>query len=455
MSLVSHNPTAGEDIKTFDEFTPAQLEEKLTLASSSFDIWRETTFEERRVKMIKLAEILKSKKRELGTLATLEMGKPITQAMAEVEKCAWACEYYAENVEKILREEKVETGFKESYVRFEPIGVVLAVMPWNFPFWQVFRFLAPAVMAGNVGLLKHASNVPQCALAIEEVVLEAGFPAGIFQTLLVGSSKVERIVQDDRVRAVTLTGSEQAGSMVAVQAGKLMKKTVLELGGSDPFIVLSDANIPHACEVAVNARLQNAGQSCIAAKRFIVTEDKYDEFIEVYKERFARIVVGDPMDEKTQLGPLVNQQSQKEIDKKVQESIAMGAKVIFGAEKIQGPGYFYKPTILTDVKKEMPVYDEEVFGPVSAIIKVSSVEEAIQVANDTPYGLGSSLWTNDLKLAKKIIPKIDAGTVFVNGMVKSDPRLPFGGIKRSGYGRELSHYGVKEFVNIKTVVIEG
>ncbi|MBT3539100.1 NAD-dependent succinate-semialdehyde dehydrogenase [Candidatus Parcubacteria bacterium] len=454
MSLVSHNPATGEDIESFDELTDEQIEKKLAMAQDAFVSWGKLDFDDRKEKMLKLAKILKEKKYELGKLATLEMGKPITQAVGEVEKSAWVCEYYAEHAEDILQNEIIKTDYKESYVQFDPLGTILAVMPWNYPFWQVFRFLAPALMAGNVGLLKHASNVPQCALAIEEMVLEAGFPEGVFQTLLIGSSKVEQIVVDDRIKAVTLTGSEYAGSQVASQAGKHLKKAVLELGGSDPFIVLADANIPQACEVAVNARLQNAGQSCISAKRFIVAQEKYDEFVGIYKERYEQIAIGDPMDEATQLGPLVNRQALEEIDEKVQKSIEMGAEVVHGAKRIEGAGYFYEPTILGNVTKGMPVYDTEIFGPASAIIKVSSTEEAIQVANDTPYGLGSSLWTSDIELAKKLSKEIEAGAVFINGMTKSDPRLPFGGIKKSGYGRELSDYGIKEFVNIKTVVIE-
>jgi len=427
---------------------------KIVQAQDAYLKWREVSFAERAAKMQKLAYIFREKKFVLGKIICLEMGKPISAAIAEVEKCAWVAEYYADNAEKILQDELIVADMKESYARFEPLGIILAIMPWNFPFWQVVRFAAPALMAGNVGLLKHASNVSGCSLALEEAFLEAGFPAGVFQGLLIGSDKVEQVISDERVKAITLTGSELAGSKVAALSGKLIKKTVMELGGSDPFIVLSDANIFEACKAGALARLQNAGQSCIAAKRFIVMADRYEEFLNNFIEMFKGMLIGDPLDEKTKVGPLYAEKAVLEIDNQAQKSIALGAKLLTGGKRWGSKGFFYEPTILADVKKGMPVYDEEVFGPVAAVIKVDSIGEAIGIANDTPYGLGASLWTQNISLAKELAKKIESGCVFINSMVVSDPRLPFGGIKKSGYGRELSHYGIKEFVNIKTVVIK-
>ncbi|MFA6427680.1 MAG: NAD-dependent succinate-semialdehyde dehydrogenase [Candidatus Magasanikbacteria bacterium] len=453
MPIVSHNPTTGKDIQSFEELSIDEINARIELSQSAFQHWRIVSFAERSEKMHTLATLLREKKYELGKLATLEMGKPITQAVGEIEKCAWACDYYADDAEHMLAPEHVSADYAESYIRFDPLGVILAIMPWNFPYWQVFRFVAPALMAGNVGLLKHASNVPQCARAIEHIIEETGFPKGVFQTLLVGSAKVEHIIAHDYVQAITLTGSEHAGSVSASQAAKLIKKSVLELGGSDPFIVLSDADIVRTCEFATAARLQNAGQSCIAAKRFIVVEDRYDEFIQNYREQFSRYIVGDPMDEKTQLGPVVSQASIEELKRQINESVLKGAEIVYGGKQLDRAGYFFEPTIVSHVTKGMPLYDEEAFGPVSAVIIVHDEEKAIQVANDTRFGLGASIWTKDIEKAQKLASHIEAGSVFINGMVKSDPRLPFGGIKKSGFGRELSHYGIKEFVNVKTVVV--
>jgi succinate-semialdehyde dehydrogenase / glutarate-semialdehyde dehydrogenase len=454
MPLTSINPATGEIIKTYDELTSEAVNTKIVQAQDAYLKWREVSFSERAAKMQKLAYIFREKKSVLGKIICLEMGKPISAAIAEVEKCAWVAEYYADNAEKILQDELIAADMKESYVRFDPLGIILAIMPWNFPFWQVVRFAAPALMAGNVGLLKHASNVCECSLALEGVFLEAGFPVGVFQCLLIGSDKVEQVINDKRVKAITLTGSESAGGKVAALCGKLIKKTVLELGGSDPFIVLSDANIVEACKAGALARLQNAGQSCIAAKRFIVMAARYEEFLNNFVQAFKEMIIGDPLDEKTKVGPMYAENAVLEIDNQVQKSIALGAKLMTGGKRWGNKGFFYESTILADVKKGMPAYNEEVFGPVAAVIKADSIGEAIAIANDTPYGLGASLWTENIFLAKELARKIESGAVFINSMVVSDPRLPFGGIKKSGYGRELSHYGIKEFVNIKTVVIK-
>jgi len=454
MPLISINPVTGEVIKAYEELTPEEANKKIAGAEAAYLKWREVSFSERAAKMQKLAYIFREKKSILGKIISLEMGKPISAATAEVEKCAWVAEYYADNAEKILRNELIATDMKESFVRFDSLGIILAIMPWNFPFWQVVRFAAPALMAGNVGLLKHASNVCGCSVALEEAFLEAGFPVGVFQSLLIGSAKVEQVINDERVKAITLTGSESAGSKVASFSGKLIKKTVMELGGSDPFIVLSDANIAEACKAGALGRLQNAGQSCIAAKRFIVMSDCYEEFLKNFVKAFQEMTIGDPLDEKTKVGPLYAEKAVAEIEAQVQKSIALGAKLLIGGKRWGSKGFFYEPTILADVKKGMPVYNEEVFGPVAAVIKAANIGEAICIANDTPYGLGASLWTQDTVLAKELAGKIEAGCVFVNSMVVSDPRLPFGGIKKSGYGRELSHYGIKEFVNIKTIVLK-
>jgi len=451
--IVSVNPATAETIEEFDELSEDQVKYCIAKANEAFQEWKKTSFSERSSLMKKASAVLEKNKEKYGKIMTQEMGKPITQSIAEVEKCAWVCDFYAENADEFLKDEIVKTESKKSYVSHEPLGIILAVMPWNFPFWQVFRFAAPVLMAGNVGLLKHASNVPRSALSIEEVFRVAGFPENTFKTLLISSRAVETVIKDERVKAVTLTGSETAGSKVAEAAGRGIKKTVLELGGSDPFIVLSDAQISTCAAAAADSRTLNAGQSCIAAKRFIVVGEKVAEFENLYKDLMASMKIGDPEDKETQVGPLAREDLLNDLDKQVQESIKMGAKLLTGGKRLDGKGYYYLPTLLTNVKKGMPVYDEETFGPVAAIIKVSDEEEAIKVANDSKYGLGASIWTKDTERAQELAKRIEAGNVFINKIVKSDPRLPFGGVKRSGYGRELSYHGIKEFVNIKTIVV--
>lgn len=448
------NPATGKIEKEFKEHTPAEVEKIIEEAHNEFLLWRQTFFAHRSKLMKKAAIILREKKNEYGKILTTEMGKTLVQAVAEVEKCAWVCDYYADNTEHILSCELVATDASESYVRFDPLGVVLAVMPWNFPFWQVFRFAAPALMAGNVGILKHASNVPMSALAIEEVFKLAGFPPNAFRTLLVSSSLVEKIINNPKVVAATLTGSEPAGKKVSSACGNVLKKTVMELGGSDPFIVLEDADIDASVKTAVVARLINNGQSCIAAKRFIVVEKVYDEFEQKFVDAMKNVKVGDPMDPATELGPIAREDLLVELDAQVKRSVEKGAKILCGGKRISGQGFFYEPTIVANVKHGMPAYDEELFGPVASLIKAEDETDAIKIANDSPFGLGAALWTNNISKAKELATKIESGSVFINGMVKSDPRLPFGGIKTSGYGRELSHYGIKEFVNIKTVWIK-
>ncbi|MFZ1291310.1 MAG: NAD-dependent succinate-semialdehyde dehydrogenase [Melioribacteraceae bacterium] len=454
MAIESVNPTTGKMIKSIDAFTNEKVEIIINEMQNDFFKWKETSFDERKKLMFNAANILRNEKDKYAEILTLEMGKPITQAIAEVEKCAWVCEYYAENAESILQKEFIKTDASESFVQFDPIGIVLAVMPWNFPFWQVFRFTAPALMAGNAGLLKHASNVPMSALAIEEIFHKAGFTKNIFRTLLINSNQVETVIENPKIKAVTLTGSEYAGSMVASKSGKMLKKSVMELGGSDPFIVLKDADLQSAVNTAVTARLLNNGQSCISAKRFIVVEEIVDEFEKLFVEKMSKIVIGDPMDSKTELGPIAREDLLFELHEQVIKSIKLGANLLIGGKRINMNGNFYSPTILSNVKKGMPAYEQELFGPVASVIKVKNEQEAIFVANDTEFGLGASLWTSDIVKAKSLAKQIDSGSVFINGMVKSDPRLPFGGIKLSGYGRELSHYGIKEFVNIKTVWIK-
>jgi succinate-semialdehyde dehydrogenase/glutarate-semialdehyde dehydrogenase len=454
MALISKNPATEEVFGEFPELTPDELKVRLHKAHEAFLLWRETSIAERVKPMKRLAELFRERSTELGTLAAKEMGKPLAQATAEAAKCALAVEYYAENAEKFLTPVSVISDASESYVRFDPIGVVLAVMPWNFPYWQVARFAAPALMAGNVGVLKHASNVPQCAEAFTKLFIEAGFPEGVFQNLPIGSGMVEQVIRHESVKAVALTGSEAAGSKVASLAGSLIKKSVLELGGSDAFIVLADADIPNAAKIAAQARLQNTGQSCIAAKRFIIVDAVHDVFLEAFTREVQAAVVGDPFDAATTMGPLSTEGGLKDIERQVSESIASGATLVTGGKRIEGKGYFYEPTILADVKPGMAAYSEELFGPVASVIRASNEEDAIRIANDTPFGLGGSIWTNDTENAKKLAAKVRSGSVFINGMVKSDPRLPFGGTGISGYGRELSHYGMEEFLNVKTVWIK-
>ncbi len=454
MPIQTINPATGKVEKTFTEHTREEVFGMIDNVHDAFLKWRKTDFVTRSQLLKNAAQILRDRKEHYGKILTLEMGKPITQAMAEVEKCAWVCEYYAENSEKILSEEIITTDASESYVRFDPLGVILAVMPWNFPFWQVFRFAAPALMAGNVCLLKHASNVPMSALAIEEIFTSAGFPESTFKTLLLSSSKVEDVIKNPKIKAATLTGSELAGKHVAHTCGANLKKSVMELGGSDPFIILEDADIETAAKTAVTARLINNGQSCIAAKRFIVVEKIYDEFEKKFVDEMKKINVGDPMELETELGPIAREDLLNELDEQVKQSVMKGATLLCGGKRIASEGFFYEPTILANLCKGMPAYDDEIFGPVASLIKAMDEEDAIGIANDSQFGLGASLWTSNISKAKELASKIESGSVFVNGMVKSDPRLPFGGIKNSGYGRELSHYGIKEFVNIKTVWIK-
>ena len=454
MPIASVNPATGETIKTFEPLKQELIDEKLQRAAETFSLYRRTPFEARESMMRHAAEILETEKHDFARLMTTEMGKPIKGAVGEAEKCAWVCRYYAENARQHLADKPVETNAKKSYMRFQPLGPVLAVMPWNFPFWQVFRFAAPALMAGNVGLLKHASNVPQCALAIEDIFRRAGFPEGAFQTLLVGSDAVQRILEDRRVVAATLTGSEPAGRSVASIAGKQIKKTVLELGGSDPFIVMPSAEFEEAVTTAVKARTINNGQSCIAAKRFIVAAEIYEEFERRFVEQMKALRVGDPLDEANDIGPLATEQILKDVDEQVQKSVAAGARILTGGKKLDRPGNFYEPTVLAGIPHDAPAYCEEVFGPVALLFRVKSFDEAIELTNATTFGLGSAAWTNDASEQERFVEEIEAGSVFINGMVASDPRLPFGGIKHSGYGRELSEFGIREFVNVKTVWIK-
>jgi succinate-semialdehyde dehydrogenase / glutarate-semialdehyde dehydrogenase len=451
MTIETINPYNQEIIKTFTPLTTAQIDKKLDLAVSAFKDYRLTSLELRGEKLLKAGEILQANQEKYAQLMTLEMGKPIKQAFAEINKCALVCRFYAENAQQFLTPKYVDTDASKSFVTYQPLGAILAVMPWNFPFWQVFRFLSPALMAGNVGLLKHASNVPQCALAIESILLSAGFPEGVFQSLLIESSQVEGVLRDSRVKAVTLTGSELAGKSVASIAGQELKKSVLELGGSDPFIVLEDANIEEAVEVAVTARMLNNGQTCIAAKRFILQDSIAPKFEQLLVEKYQKIVMGDPSNHNTDLGPLATPAILKDITNQVNKTIEMGAKVLIGGKSIDSEGNFYPPTILTDIPLNSPAMTEEFFGPVALLFRVKDLQSSIELANSTIFGLGASVWTNNEENIKIAIRDIEVGALFINSLVKSDPRLPFGGTKSSGYGRELSIEGMHEFVNIKTV----
>jgi succinate-semialdehyde dehydrogenase/glutarate-semialdehyde dehydrogenase len=453
MAIASINPATGETLQTFQPLSSSEIEQKLQLAVATFQAERKTPFAERARRMRKAADILERDKEKFAKLMTLEMGKPYKAAVAEAVKCTTACRYYAENAEQILADEVIETGAKKSFVRYRPIGPILAVMPWNFPFWQVIRFAAPALMAGNVGLLKHASNVPQCALAVEKIFLEAGFPAGAFQTLLIGSQQVDAILNDPRVVAATLTGSEQAGIEVGVAAAKRIKKVVLELGGSDPFIVMPSADLDAAVTTAVEARVINNGQSCIAAKRFIVHESIAADFEKKFVDRMKNLRVGDPFDEKTELGPLATADAVKSLDADVQKTVKAGATLLAGGHKLELPGNYYAPTVLTNIPKESPAYREEFFGPVASLFRVKDIDEAIRLANDSRFGLGASAWTTDAAERERFINELESGMVFINKMVASDPRIPFGGVKHSGHGRELATNGIREFMNIKTVWI--
>ena len=454
MGIATINPATGETVKTFTALTDAEIENALALADRAFRDYRRVSFDTRSQWMQNAANLLEENAETYAKIMTLEMGKPITAAIAEVKKSAAVCRFYAENAAQFLADVPAESDASNSFIAYEPLGAILAVMPWNFPFWQVFRFAAPALMAGNVGLLKHASNVPQCALAIGEIFQKAGFPEGVFQTLLVGSNKVAQIITDDRVKAGTLTGSEPAGASLASLAGQNIKKTVLELGGSDPFIVLETADINAAVEAAVTARMLNNGQSCIAAKRFILISSIADEFEIRMAEKFAALKIGDPMLPDTEVGPLATPDILTELHQQVQICVEAGAKVLTGGQLLEQPGNFYPPTILTQIPEGTPAYSEEFFGPVALIFRVNSLDEAITFANSTIFGLGASGWTTNQAEQERLIRELEAGAVFINGLVKSDPRLPFGGIKRSGYGRELSSQGIHEFVNIKTVWIK-
>jgi succinate-semialdehyde dehydrogenase / glutarate-semialdehyde dehydrogenase len=459
MGIMTVNPATGEVVREFDQISDSEIEQKILKAGECFSEYRGSTFSQRAGWMRAAADILTRRKEELGALVTLEMGKTIQSSISEIEKSAWVCRYYADNAELFLKDSPVETDATRSFVRYQPLGVILAVMPWNYPFWQVFRFIGPSLMAGNVGLLKHASNVPQSALAIESILLEAGFPEGAFQTLLIPASKVAQVVAHPLVKAATLTGSEGAGISLAGACAAQLKKTVLELGGSDPFIVMPGADIDEALSTAVTARMINNGQACIAAKRFIIHEAVYDDFLKGLTERYRALKVGDPMDPETDLGPLSSAGAVKELEGQVEECLDQGGRLAFGGEvgsfregePSLKKGYFYPPTIIADLPAGAPMAQQEFFGPVALVFRVSSSEEAVELANGTDFGLGASVWTRNEAEAEYMIGEIEAGSVFLNGMVKSDPRLPFGGIKRSGYGRELGVQGIMEFVNVKTV----
>ncbi len=453
MAIATINPATGETLRTFKPLTDSELDDKIAHAAQTFQTYRRIPLAERAAWLLRAAEILDAEQGALGRLMTTEMGKLVTAGGEEAAKCAWGCRFYAEQAPRMLADEPAQSTATHSFVRYQPLGPILAVMPWNFPFWQVFRLAAPALMAGNVVLLKHASNVPQCALAIEDIIRRAGFPDGAFQTLLIPSDQVQRVLDDSRVAAVSLTGSEGAGRSIAAAAGRQIKKAVLELGGSDPFIVMPSADLRAAIDTAVKARVVNSGQSCIAAKRFIVAEAAADAFERGFTGKMQALTVGDPLDPATDVGPLATRTTLTDLDDQVRRSVAAGARVLAGGHPIERPGNYYAPTVLTDVQPGSPAYTEELFGPVAVLFRVRDAGEAIRVANDTPFGLGSSVWTNDAAERARFIDEIEAGQVFVNGMVVSDPRLPFGGIKNSGYGRELGVYGIREFVNVKTVWI--
>jgi succinate-semialdehyde dehydrogenase/glutarate-semialdehyde dehydrogenase len=454
MSFASINPATGETLRTFEEISEPELARRLDLAAHAFRRYRLTSFEQRAGWLRRAADILEGEKRELGRIMTIEMGKTLRSAVAEAEKCAWACRYYAEHGAAHLADNEVETDASRSWVAYQPMGPVLAIMPWNFPFWQVFRFAAPALMAGNVGLLKHASNVPQCALAIEDVLRRAGFPDGVFQTLLLSSDRVESVLDDERVAAATLTGSEAAGSAVGAAAGSRIKKTVLELGGSDPFIIMPSADLGAAAKTAVNARVINNGQSCIAAKRFIVHEAVADEFERRFVAGLEQLRVGDPLLDATDVGPLATERIRDDLEQQVAQSVDAGARVRTGGGRLPGPGWYYQPTALTEIPESSPAFRDELFGPVAALFRARDIDHAIELANATRFGLGSSAWTNDPAERERFVRDLEAGLVFINAMVASDPRLPFGGVKRSGYGRELADVGIHEFVNLKTVYVK-
>lgn len=452
--ITTSNPATGEPLAEYTLHENARVDAILDHAQTAFTNWRRTPMAERAARMQRLSELLKERADELAQIMCREMGKPLKEGRAEANKCAWVCAYYAEHADAFLRNEPIASDAAESYVAFEPLGLVLAIMPWNFPLWQVFRFAAPALMAGNVGVLKHASNVPECALAIEHLFQQAGFIEHVFSTLLIDSDQTQALIDDDRIQAVTLTGSHSAGKAVAARAGAALKKVVLELGGSDPYVILDDADLDHAARICVQSRLINGGQSCIAAKRFIVTEKNRAAFETKVVEEMQKARMGDPTKESTQIGPQARADLRDALHRQVEDSVAQGARCLLGGVIPDGKGAYYPPTVLTDVRRGMPAYEEELFGPVAAIISVADEKEAIVTANDTSFGLGAALFTRDVQKGKRIAEQeLQAGCCFVNDFVKSDPRLPFGGIKQSGFGRELSHYGIKEFVNIKTVYI--
>jgi succinate-semialdehyde dehydrogenase/glutarate-semialdehyde dehydrogenase len=454
MTIASVNPATGQKIKTYNEMMPEQVSTAVAQAHDAWKSWRKTAFAERGSLMKRAGEILRQRKEEFARLMAIEMGKPLKQGVAETEKCAWACDYYADHAEAHLAPDIIKTDASKSYVAYEPLGVVLAVMPWNFPLWQVFRFAAPALMAGNAAVLKHASNVPGCALVIEEVFTQAGFPKGVFRTLLVGSSQVKAVIEHPLVRAVTLTGSTPAGKAVAAQAGAVVKKAVLELGGSDPYIILEDAELELAVQTCVTSRLINSGQSCVNAKRFIIVEPQLAAFTERFVAVMKTKKVGDPLVDGTDIGPQARFDLRDDLHKQVVESVRKGAKLLLGGEIPPGTGAYYPPTVLAEVRPGMPAYDEELFGPVAAIVKAKDEHDAVRIANDSIFGLGASVFTKDAARGERLAKDLEAGCTFVNGLVASDPRLPFGGIKESGYGRELGSYGIKEFVNIRTVYIK-
>jgi succinate-semialdehyde dehydrogenase/glutarate-semialdehyde dehydrogenase len=453
VAISTVNPATGEEVRTFEVLSEAEVDEKIQRAADTFREYRKTSLAERSEMMLRAAEILEDEAEEFGRLMTSEMGKTLAAATAEAKKCARGCRYYAENAGRFLADEEAELDGR-AFVRYQPIGPILAIMPWNFPFWQVFRFAAPALMAGNVGLLKHASNVPQCALAIEDIIHRAGFPEGAFQTLLIGSDQVQLVIDDPRVRAVTLTGSEGAGRSVGGEAGEEIKPSVLELGGSDPFIVMPSADLEKAVSTAVTSRTLNNGQSCINAKRIIVHQEIADEFERRFVERMAALKVGDPMSEETDMGPLATPQILEDVDSQVRRSVEVGARVLTGGKPMEGEGNYYPPTVITDIPEDSPAYVEEIFGPVASLFRARDIEDAVRIANDTTFGLGSSAWTNDPAEQERFVNEIEAGMVYINRMTESTPEVPFGGAKNSGYGRELSHYGIREFTNIKTVWID-
>ena len=453
MAIASINPATGEKLKEFAAFDDAEIDKRLKRAEEAFAHHRREPFAKRAQLMMAAASLLEQEKDRLARTMTLEMGKLFRAAQEEIVKCIRGCRFYAENGERFLEDETAQTDAARSYVRYEPLGAVLAIMPWNFPFWQVFRFAAPALLAGNVGLLKHAANVPQCALAIEEIFCRAGFDEGIFQTLLIEAQEVEKVIVDPRVQAITLTGSEKAGSAVASTAARYIKKSVLELGGSDPFIVMPSGDFESTLRAAIKARTINNGQSCIAAKRFLVSDEVYDEFLRQFVERMRALRVGDPFDETTEIGPLATEHILQGVHEQVQKSIAAGAKLLTGGNRIHGSGFFYEPTVLVDVPSDSPAYREEIFGPVASFFRVRNAADAVEIANDTCFGLGASAWTNDRAEQELFASELKTGMVFINAMVASDPRLPFGGVKRSGFGRELGVAGIREFTNAKTIWI--